>query len=107
MSNDPEDTPVLKPLNEEMRCSLLSNTEGKVMIAHDKEIASEIQWIEYDPESDHFHLIHEDGLLQELGLHFDKKTKDNVLNSREVVLVLVKDKTLISQRTAMIVIKEY
>ena len=77
------------------------------MIAHDRELTSTIQWIEYDPESDDFSLIHEDGNLQALGIEFDEKTKDNLLKSQEVVLLLVRNKEVVSKKTAIILIKEY
>lgn len=107
MSGDSPDTPVLKSLNSAMRCSLLSNAEGKILIAHDQEISSEIQWIEYDPQDGQLCLIHENGHLQELGLKLDNKMKENLLQSREVTMVLIQNKEVLSRQTVMIVIRDY
>lgn len=97
-----------KTLNESMKIAALTSEEGDILFIHSEPLASEIQWIEFDPSQNSFAFIHEDGLPQELGLELDEQTKKNVLNAMEVTLVLVNEKNEpISTHETTIVIREY
>jgi len=78
-------------LNSEMRCGILSNSNGEIMIIHDQPMSSEIQWVEYDYVEDIFSLVHEDGSTQNLGFEFDKTMKDNLKHGSEVILAYVQN----------------
>ena len=51
-------------LHKEMRCGLLSNEKGEILLIYDGELASYIQWVEYNPSNEIFSLIHLDGTAQ-------------------------------------------
>ena len=97
----------LPDLNKEMKCGVLSNTRGQILIIYDQDITSTIQWIEYDPADVKFTLIHEDGETQEIGVPIDSKMKYNLLNGQEVTLVQMSDKEIKSTQIVVLVIKEY
>ena len=97
--------PVLKDLKTEMRCGMFTNAKGEVLIVHDQEIASPIQWIEYDEADDSFSLIHENGHIQPLGLKLDHKMKENLLHGSEVTLARLVDKKIKSSQTVLFLFK--
>lgn len=76
-------------LNSAMRCGILSNENGEILIIHDQPIRSRIQWIEYNPHEESFSLVHQDGAIQDLGLKFDAKMKENLKHGVEVILAHV------------------
>ena len=81
-----------KPIDDlttEMRCGIISNKKGEIVIIHDQPIVSKIQWIEYDPNKSDFSLVHEDGTIQNLGLPFDDKMTKNLKHGAEVILAYV------------------
>ena len=98
-------SPVLQDLNAEMRCGIFSNAKGQIMIIHDQELVSPIQWIEYYEAEDSFSLIHEDGHIQPLGLQLDQKMKANLKHGTEVTLACLFDKKIRSSQTVVFLIK--
>lgn len=97
--------PVLKDLKTEMRCGMFTNAEGEILIVHDQEITSPIQWIEYDEVDDSFSLIHENGHIQPLGLQLNQKMKANLLHASEVTLAHLADKKIKSSQTVVFLVK--
>jgi len=94
-------------LSTEMRCGVLSNKHGEILIIYDKPIQSKIQWIEYRPENEEFFLIHENGTPQELGLTFDSKMKENLQHGIEVILAHVIDGKFQSTYKTSLIIQDY
>jgi hypothetical protein len=98
---------IINSLNEEMRCGMFTNKEGQLLIVHDKEIISPVQWAEFDTADNKLSLIHEDGSVQELGLEIDKKMQGNLLKGKELTLAKIENKKICSSMKAPIVIKDY
>ena len=101
------DNIIIPPLTEEMRCGIFTNAKGEILIIHDKDMPSDVEWIEYNTIEDQFSLIHHDGQTQDLGIKFDTKIKQNLLHGTEVTLALMLDKKIVSSHKAVFVIKEY
>jgi len=105
--NPPSIPSALKNLSTEMRCGILSNAKGEIVIIHDKEISSEIQWVEYNPQQQIFSLIHSDGTVQNLGLKFDAKMESNLKHGMDVIFAHIVDGTTQSTYKATLVLQEY
>lgn len=94
-------------LSKEMRCGMFTNSKGQILIGHDQDIQSDIQWIEYDQSDNSFVLIHEDGTVQDLGLNIDKKMQSNIVHGIDVTLVKVVDNKMLSSQNVTLVVKDY
>ena len=90
-----------------MRCSIVSNPSGEIVIFHDQDIRSDIQWIEFNPSEDQLYLIHEDGLSQNLGVELTAQMKKNLSHGIEVNLVRMVDDKPGSATKVTIVIQDY
>lgn len=104
---DTLNNPVNEPLNTEMRCGILTNAKGEILILHDQDISAAVQWVEFDSENDKVYLVLENGRLQSLGFHIDAKMKSNLMQGLEVTLVKLADKKIQSSQNATIIIKDY
>lgn len=104
-----EHVPIKQPekLNAEMRCGILSNAKGEILIIHDKPIRSDIQWVEYNPDEKTFFLIHMDGTSQDLGLEFDQKMIENLKHGTEVALAQIADGKMQSSQKTTLIIQDY
>lgn len=80
------------PLSRLMRCGILTNAQGQIVIVHDKEIISSVQWVEYDAANDTIMIIYADGSAQDLGVKIDDKTRANLVKAKDAIFSLVKDK---------------
>ena len=107
MSEELPEHSMFKDLSQEMRCGIFTNPQGEILIIHDKELQSEIQWVEYDPNEQSFSIIHEDGGIQELGIPFNQKIKDNLAHGQEVTLALMVDKKIQSSQKTVFVIRDH
>ncbi|HPD82811.1 MAG: hypothetical protein R3D88_00990 [Alphaproteobacteria bacterium] len=94
-------------LEQEMRCSILSNANGDIVILHDKPITSDIQWIEFDVNKLQLNLVHEDGTTQDLGISIEQKMAKNLKNGTEVQLTLLENKEIKTINKVTIIIQEY
>ncbi len=106
-NQDPPQIPILENLSAEMRCGIFTNAQGKIMIVHDKPLASSIQWIEYCEIEDSFLLIHEDGHIQALGLQLDPKMRENLKHGTEVTIAYLLNKKIKSSQTVVFLIKSF
>lgn len=107
MSEESPGNFIVKNLNQEMRCGIFTNPQGEILIIHDLALQSEIQWVEYDPNEQTFSIIHEDGRVQELGIPFNQKIKDNLSHGQEVTLAHMIDKKIQSSQKVIFVIREH
>jgi hypothetical protein len=94
-------------LNTEMRCGIVTNGKGDILIVHDKEMRSDIQWIEYDEDTETLFLIHEDGLPQDLGIKLTPKLKSNLSHGVDVVLAQIRDKQIVHSQLVSILLQKY
>lgn len=95
------------PLNTETRCCILSDPHGKIIIVHDKEIRSELQWVEYDRQEHTLNLIHEEGQIQDLGIRLNEAMRKNISHGSEITLVKLESGKLHEERKLVLVIKDY
>ena len=101
------DSFILESLNTQMRCGILSNAHGDVVILYDKEIKSDVQWIEYNTSEFSFSLVYEDGSLQDLGLKFDNKMQNNIQQAKEVTLIHIIDGKKHKEQKINLIIQTY
>ena len=95
------------PLDQEMRCSILSNANGDIVILHDQPLTSEIQWVEFDITNLQLNLVHEDGTNQNLGIAIEPKMAANLKNGTVVQLALLQNEEFKSVYKTTIVIQDY
>ena len=88
--NDSEN-PILEPLNQKMSCGVFSNAKGNILIIHNQDLHSPVEWIEFHVHENTFSLILENGRIQDLGLRIDDKMRNNILRSQEVALAKIEN----------------
>lgn len=98
---------ILQSLNDEMRCGIFTNGKGQILIIHEQNLRSDIQWVEYDPSIGTFALIHEDGSPQDLGIDVHEKMRANLNLAKEVTLAKMVNKNVESVQTITFLIKDY
>lgn len=95
------------PLHEEMRCSILSNPKGDILVLHDKLIRSDIQWVEFNVKDLSFSIIHKDGMPQDLGIEIEPVMAMNIKQGTKVQFALLQDKKIVDVKNTTIVIQDY
>lgn len=95
------------PLMEQMRCTLLTNDHGDVIVLHDQPLKSEVQWVEFNEEELSFTIVYEDGNIQPLGIQIALKFGKHISKSTKVQFALVKDKKTVAVQKVSIVIQDY
>lgn len=98
---------MLQKLSDQTRCCTFSNPNGDVLILHEGELQSEIQWIEYDVSTNDFNLIHEEGSIQNLGTDINSQMTENLLKCEQVILICVIDQKPVSEQIVPMVVKRY
>ena len=98
---------LLPALTQEMRSCIITNSQGDIVIMHEKGTQSDVQWVEYDVSVNTLSIIHAEGRLQDLGIKIDKAMQENLLHAREVVLIKAKKGKLLSHQKAVLVNKTY
>lgn len=86
--NDSEN-PILEALNQQMSCGVFSNAKGNILIIHNQNLHSAVEWIEFHAQENTFSLILENGKIQDLGLRIDEKMRNNLLRAQEVALAKI------------------
>lgn len=91
------------PLSQEMRCGIFSNSQGKVMIIHDKKLKNDLDYIEYDEHEKKISLIYMDGSLQDLGIDIPPDMLKDMSAGQEVDLLhLINGKITSSLKTVFL-----
>lgn len=94
-------------LQDEMSCGILTNVHGDILILHDKDLKSELQWVEFDKETKKLSLVHEDGTPQDLGIALDDKTASNLSHGQAISLACVQNKKLTGVQNLTLVVQDY
>lgn len=98
---------VFTPMNTDMRCCIVADPAGNIVIVHDKDIKSALQWIEYDPKDNKLFLIHEEGQIQDLGIYPNDAMKKNIAHGSEIKLVKFSNNLFESEQSVVLLIKDY
>ncbi|NCC61793.1 MAG: hypothetical protein EOM12_12835 [Verrucomicrobiae bacterium] len=98
---------IVEPLGTTMRCGILSNEQGEILIIHDQKIAVTVQWVEFNKNNNKLYLIHDDGTSQDLGIALDSQMKKNLARGVEVTFALLQDKTIVSRHKVSLVVQDY
>lgn len=105
---DFETSPILQSLSDEMTSCTFTNAAGDIVIAYTEEMTSPVSWIEFDTSTNDFHLINDDGQMQPLSSgEISADMKNNILTSKEAILMRVKDKKILSLDKVSVIIKDY
>ncbi len=94
-------------MNMEMRCGILSNAKGEIVIIHDRGMKSPVQWVEYHVGDNKIFLIHEDGSSQNLGLEIDGRMKGNLSHGVGITLVRIVDGKVGATQKVSLMIQDY
>lgn len=95
-NDDAEEYFIQTPAKDTMRCGLLTNAKGDIVILHDQELPTSLEWIEYDPQRNKMTLVFEGGKSQDLGLAIEKKATKNLLQGQKITLSYIKDQKIVS-----------
>ncbi|MBK9585729.1 MAG: hypothetical protein KA099_07395 [Alphaproteobacteria bacterium] len=106
-NSDPPPDWQLGPLSAETRCCILSDPHGTIIIVHDKDIQSELQWVEYDRQDQTLSLIHDEGQIQDLGIRLNDAMRQNISQGCEITLVKLENGKLQDEQRVVLVIKNY
>jgi len=98
---------MMEPLKDIMKCGILSNDNGELLIIHDQPFTSKVEWIEYNTQEENLSLILENGHVQDLGIELSQKTCSNVSNGTNVNLAYINDAKLQDVLNVSIVIQDY
>ncbi|MFK7839162.1 MAG: hypothetical protein AB8B83_02430 [Bdellovibrionales bacterium] len=98
--------PIESPLQESMRCCMFTNANGDIMIVHETPLLSEIQWVEFYPETGAFNLVHEEGRIQALGIELADNAVSNISKGQEVTLVHFESKAVAATQKATLLIQK-
>lgn len=99
--------PVLAPLENEMKCGIITDAQGRVAIVHEEHLDGVVEWVEYDTMQNSVSIVREDGGIQDLGIKLDAVTRQNLPHGTEVHLILAKDGKALSMKTVIFLIKDY
>ena len=94
-------------LKDEMRCSLLSNDNGDIMIVHDKPLKSQIQWVEFNPNDVTLFLVYEDGTNQRLGIKIPQDMIEDIKKGTSIKINQIENKTIKTTQETSIIIQDY
>ncbi len=100
-------TLIKKALSQKMKCGLLSSDEGDLLILHDKELDTTIQWVEFKPDIKELHIIHENGASQNLGVLLDDMTIENLERGQIICLAYVRDQEILNTQNVSLIIQNY
>ncbi len=95
------------PLNQEMRCTLLTNVHGDIIVAHDTPLRENVEWVEFNENDLTFTIIYEDGLSQALGIKIRPKIVQNIAKGKKVQFAMIVDKKITKVQKANIIIQDY
>lgn len=73
-------------LSEQMRCAILTNSIGNIMVIHDQPLNSPVQWLELDTISNKLFLVYEDGDMQDFGYKIEADVLNNIRTGQNVDL---------------------
>lgn len=94
-------------LKDEMRCSILSNDDGDILILHDKPLKSDIQWVEFNAHDLTLSLVYEDGTNQNLGVSLPQDMVSDIKKGTIVKLSYLENKAIHSSQETTIIIQDY
>lgn len=99
-----DDNYILDHLQNEMKCALLTNSDGQILIIHDQELIDNVAWIELDNVcSDELTLVFDNGKMQGLGINLSKQENINLIHGQEITLALLEDKQIVNTKTVVFI----
>ncbi len=78
---------LLPGLAATMKVDLLINTNNDVFLLHDRPLAADLDWIEYDQGTNHLVLMFTDGQMQELGMVIPPMMGDLLMKGGQVTFI--------------------
>lgn len=106
MFDQPSDFPILSNLNDTMRCGVLTNAKGEILILHDMPLSDPVDYIEYDKQDKTCALIFEDGKVQSIGIDMDEKMEADLSHGIKVTIGYFSDKKIQSAQTVTFLIRD-
>jgi len=106
MSQADTESPILNDLSAKMRCGIFTNSQGEILIIHDKIIEGSIDYVEFDSQEQSFFLIYDDGRMQALGIEFNAQIQSNLQHGTEVTLAFIQNKAIQSSEKVVFLIRD-
>ena len=94
-------------LKDMMRCGVLANENGEVMILHEQDLPAPIQWVEFDPDINSFVFIFENAEILEFGHVIHPQSEQHILNSGEITFCHVKKGEILKTWKTPFIAKHY
>ena len=79
-----DESPVLKPLAQQMKISLVLSPDSKVWLLHDRGFEEIVMWAEYDIDTAALSLIMRGGRIQALGLPIEAPVRKYLRLARQM-----------------------
>lgn len=95
------------PLSTEMRCSLVSNKHGDIVLLHENPLHDEVDWIEFHPSQSSLTIIYTDGITQEFGHPVEAGMAQNIQHGTMVQVTLIQEKIIKQIQKTTFLIQDY
>ena len=89
-----------------MKCGILTNSKGDLLIVYDQGTPANIEWVEFHKDTGDLCIIYDSGQSQSLGLPLDAKTLSNIAHGMDVALVQIDDQKVVSSLKTTLIIHE-
>lgn len=89
-----------------MRCGILSNAAGQMMLMHEGDIPDGLDYLEYNETDNTLSLIYKGGASQNTGLSITEDMAFNLFEGKEVLLAKMTDKKFTAFRKIPFVFSE-
>ena len=107
MSETPPSMMNTDPLNAEMRCAILTNKSGEVVILQSAPLDKGIEWAEFHAFQNDLTLVSENGSTQHLGIDINAAMKNNLLNATQITLAHIDNDTIKSRMSVNLIISDH
>jgi len=103
--NCPKTKPVLENLASTMRCGLFTNAKNEILLIYYGDLLETVDYIQYNPASQTFSIIYENGQIQILGLTMQDRINANLINGTEVTMARMQNEKLVSSQRVIFLIE--
>jgi hypothetical protein len=107
MSDAPLSTIKNKKLSTRMKCAILTNDHGEIVILHSDKITDDIEWVEFHSFENDLTIVYDTGHTQHLGIDINSAIKDNLLKAKEITLAHIDEKTIKTRISVNLIISDH
>jgi hypothetical protein len=90
-----------------MKCAILTNDHGEIVILHSDKITDDIEWVEFHSFENDLTIVYDTGHTQHLGIDINSAIKDNLLKAKEITLAHIDEKTIKTRISVNLIISDH